>query len=105
MERKSNAWKVMAAVISLLLLPCVGYVYSQGAQDKASEQLAMSTNELNESVKVLTGEINTLSTTIAKQDVQINFHEKRLTQLESDVKENSNDLAVLKNNTMVLYGK
>ena len=105
MERKSDTWKAIAAVAPLLLLPCVGYVYSQGIQDKASEQLSASTKELNESVKVLTSEINTLSTTIAKQDVQINFHEKRLTKLESDVKENSNDLAVIKNNTKVLYGK
>lgn len=96
MERTPNALSTIGLAISVLLLPTIGFIYSQGQSNQAAESLARSNSALIDSVKQLTSEIATLSMKLSTESVKIDYMEKRINKIESVVLINSNNIASIK---------
>ena len=95
MEKLPEWAKSAGAAIALLFLPSVGFIYSQGADSKTSEQLANSNIMLTQSVQQLTTEITNLSMKLNTQMVKVDYSEKRINKLEQIVESNTNQIATL----------
>ena len=96
MERLPEWAKAVCSVIALLLLPSIGFVYTQGEDAKANEHLAKTNTQLTESVKQLTTEINALSTKITAESIRVDYSERRLDKVEEAVTEHSQVIATMK---------
>lgn len=88
--------KFLGGLATILLIPTMGFIYSQGESSNAREQLAASNIELNATIKELTTEINSLSMKLNAEMVKIDYNEKRLSKLEDTVISNSNSIATMK---------
>lgn len=95
MEKLPEWAKSAGAVIALLFLPSVGFIYSQGVNSKTSEQLVNSNIVLTQSVQQLTTEITNLSMKLNTQMVKVDYSEKRINKLEQIVESNTNQIAAL----------
>lgn len=96
MEKLHEWSKTAWAVIALLFLPTIGFVYSQGVDSRNSEYLANSNIMLTQSVQQLTTEITNLSMKLNTQMVKIDYSEKRISKLEQVVENNTTQIAHLK---------
>lgn len=85
MEKTPDLLKIIGTVGITVLIPTIGYIYTQGQDNKSKEFLVSSNQELNQSVKSLTGEINTLTNRLTAQVVKAEYNEKRIDSLEARV--------------------
>lgn len=96
MEEIPDWLKFLGGLGAILLLPTIGFVYSQGESNKVRENLAISNQELSDTMKGLASEINALSVKLGAEMVKIDYSEKRLNKMEDVVIYNSKQIAILK---------
>lgn len=91
----SEIAKILGGFAAILIVPTIGYIYSQGADASTKEQLSSTMMELNSSIKALTIETSSLSIKIEKEIVRGEVNAKRIDNIESRLEEQSEKIATI----------
>lgn len=100
MAETNNNLVFVASALVAILVPTSSYIYMQGQNNQISKQLVDVSRTLNTSVKELSVEMNLLNSRVKTESVRADFNEKRIAQLEQDVRGVNKELGYLTGSKM-----